>query len=92
MNESRLDEDLKALAKRPRPDVPADFNATVWSKVRRREAAARTGWQHWFGAFLSAWATPRWATAALALTLAAGWGLGHLMTRSPGAPTEARVA
>ena len=39
MNESRLDEDLKALAKRPRPDLPPDFKATVWSKVQRQRDA-----------------------------------------------------
>jgi hypothetical protein len=37
MNESRLDKDLKALAKRPRPDLPSDFNEKVWSKVQIRE-------------------------------------------------------
>ena len=35
MDESRLDEDLKALAKRPRPNLPTDFNATVWSKIQK---------------------------------------------------------
>jgi hypothetical protein len=40
MNESRLDEDLKALSKRSRPNLPTDFDATVWSKVRRREATS----------------------------------------------------
>jgi hypothetical protein len=47
MNESLLDEDLKALSKRPRPNLPTDFDATVWSKVRgeRRRFAldGRTG-------------------------------------------------
>ena len=37
MNESRLNEDLKALSKRPRPNLPTDFNATVWSKIQSRE-------------------------------------------------------
>jgi hypothetical protein len=33
MNESRLDEDLKTLSKRLRPNLPTDFNATVLSKA-----------------------------------------------------------
>lgn len=92
MDDSRLDEDLKALAERPRPDVPADFNAAVWSKIQRREATARTGRGSWLGGFLSAWTTPQWAAAALALTLIAGWGLGRLTTGSPGSLAETRVA
>jgi hypothetical protein len=82
MNDSGLDDDLKELAKRPRPDVPVNFNAAVWSKVRSREAKARTGGQYWLQAFFSAGATPQWAAAALALGLIAGWGLGRLTTRS----------
>lgn len=92
MNDSRLDEDLKALAKRPRPDAPARFNALVWSKVRRHEGASQAGWGSWLQPLLSAWATPRWAAAALALTLMAGWGLGRLTTRSPGPLAETRLA
>jgi hypothetical protein len=92
MDDSRLDEDLKALAKRPRPDVPAGFNATVWSRVRGREATAPPGWHHRLRAFLSAWATPQWAVAALAVALMAGWGLGRLTSGSPGSLAETRVA
>jgi hypothetical protein len=82
MNDSGLDNDLKELAKRPRPEVPVDFNAAVWSKIRSREAKARTGWQYWLRAFLSARLTPRWAATALALAIIAGWGLGLMTFRS----------
>jgi hypothetical protein len=92
MNDSGLDDDLKELAKRPRPDVPVNFNAAVWSKVRSREAKARTGWQYWLQAFFSAGATPRWAAAALALALIAGWGLRRLTTRSVESLAGIRVA
>ncbi|MBV9999165.1 MAG: hypothetical protein JO015_08635 [Verrucomicrobia bacterium] len=92
MDDSRLDEDLKALAKRPRPDVPAGFDARVWSKVRRREEAPRAGWGSWLQTLRWAWATPQWAAGALALALMAGWGLGRLTSRSPGQPAETRVA
>jgi hypothetical protein len=92
MNNSRLDDDLKELAKRPRPDVPQSFNAEVWSKVRSREANAGTGWHAWLPALLSAWATPRWAVATLALALVAGWGLGRLTSRSSEPLVGSRVA
>ena len=92
MNDSGLDDDLKELAKRPRPDVPADFNALVWSKVRNREANARTGWQYRLQAFRSAWPSLRWAVGALALVLIAGWGLVRLTTHSVEPPATTRVA
>jgi hypothetical protein len=92
MNGSGLDDDLKELAKRRRPDVPEDFNAAVWSKIRNREAKARTGWQYWLQAFLSAWLTSRWAVAALALALIAGWGLGFVTPRSLESPAGIRGA
>jgi hypothetical protein len=90
MNGSGLDDDLKKLAKRRRPDVPEGFNAAVWSKIRSREAKTRTGWQYWLQAFLSDWLTPRWAAAALALALIAGWGLGLLTPRSLEPPANVR--
>lgn len=92
MNDSGLDDDLKEVAKRPRPDVPADFNAVVWSKVRSREAKARTGWRYRLQVLLSAWPTSRWAAAALALVLIAGWGLGSLTTRLLESLAATRVA
>jgi hypothetical protein len=92
MNESRLDEDLKALAKRPRPDLPTDFNATVWSKIQRRETPSRAGRQNWLKALLSPLATPQWAAAALACALLAGWTLGRITTSSVANTTETRLA
>ena len=92
MNDSGLDDDLKELAERPRPDVAADFNALVWSKVRNREANARTGWQYRLQAFRSAWPSLRWAVGALALVLIAGWGLVRLTTHSVEPPATTRVA
>ena len=82
MNESRLDEDLKALAKRPQADLPTDFNATVWSKIQRRETPAHAQRQNWLKALLSPLATPQWAAAALTFALLAGWALGRITTSS----------
>jgi len=92
MNESRLDEDLKALSKRPRPNLPSDFNATVWSKVQSRERPFRARSENWLKTLLSALATPQWATAALALAILAGWILGRITTSSVASPTETRLA
>ena len=92
MDESRLDEDLKTLAQRPRPKLPDDFNAAVWAKVQAREAARGAGQAPWLKAWRAAWASPPWAAAALVLALAAGWGLGRLTSPSPGPPAEARLA
>jgi hypothetical protein len=92
MDESRLDEDLKALSKRPGPDLPTDFNAMVWSKVQSRETPSRARPENWLKTFLSAFATPQSAAAAFALALLAGWTLGRITTSSVASPTETRVA
>jgi hypothetical protein len=92
MNESRLDEDLKALAKRSQTDLPADFNAGVWSKVRSRERASRARGGNWLQRFLPALGAPQWAVAGFAVAILAGWFLGR-MTASPGVgATDTRVA
>jgi hypothetical protein len=92
MNESRLDEDLKALAKRPQADLPPDFNATVWSKIQRRETPAHAQRQNWLKALLSPLATPQWAAAALTFALLAGWALGRITTSSVPNTAETRLA
>ena len=92
MDESRLDEDLKSLSKRPEPDLPAAFNAMVWSKVHSRETVSRARWENWLKTLLSPLATPRWAAAALGLVLLAGWTLGRITTGSVASPSETRLA
>jgi len=92
MNESRLDEDLKALSKRPRPDLPTDFNAMVWSKVQSRETPSRGRRESWLRALLSALGTPQWAAAGIAFGLLAGWSLGRITTSSVASPTDSRLA
>src|SRR5208337_5099432 len=92
MNESRLDEDLKALSKRPRPNLPTDFNATVWSKVQSRETPSRARRENWLKALLSALGTPQWAAAGVAFGLLAGWSLGRITTSSVASPPETRLA
>ena len=92
MNESRLNEDLKALSKRPRPNLPTDFNATVWSKIQSRETAFGARRENWLKALLSAFGSPQWAVAGIAFGLLIGWGLGRITTSSTASPTESRLA
>jgi hypothetical protein len=92
MNESRLDEDLKALSKRQQSDLPADFNTRVWLKVQSRETASRARRENWLKAFLAAFPTPQWAVAGLALAISAGWILGRITAGSAASPTETRLA
>ena len=91
MDEFRLNEDLEALAKRPVPDLPTDFNAMVWSKVQSRETLSRARRENWLKTLLSPLATPQWAAAALGLVLLVGWTLGRITTGSVASPTETRL-
>lgn len=92
MNESRLEEDLKALAKRPGLDLPSEFNAMVWSKVQKREATSRSRRENWLKKFFSALATPQWAAVGLALAILAGWALGRITISSEASAAETRLA
>ena len=92
MNESGLDKDLKGLAKRPLPNLPTNFNATVWSKIQRRERATRARPENWLRTFFSALATPQWPAAALAVAVLAGWSLGRITTSSVASPNEITLA
>jgi hypothetical protein len=92
MNESRLDEDLKALSKRLLPDVPSNFKAMVWSKIQSRETTSGARRENWLKALLSPFATPQWAAAALALAILAGWVLGRITTSSVASANEIRLA
>ena len=92
MNESGLDDDLKALAQRPRPNLPNDFKAMVWSKIQSRETTTRAKSEHWLKTLLSVLVTPQWAAIALALALLVGWILGRSTTGSAASPNEIRLA
>ena len=92
MNESRLDEDLKSLSKGLRPDLPADFNAAVWSRVQSRERTSRARGDNWLKALLSTLATPKWAAAASVLAVLIGWYLGRITTSPTAGLAETRLA
>jgi hypothetical protein len=92
MKESRLDKDLNALAKRPRPELPADFNEKVWSRVRSRERRAPAKQESWLNTFRSLFQTPQWAVAGFALAIFVGW-MAARTTIVPGANlNETRMA
>jgi hypothetical protein len=92
MNESRLDKDLEALAKRPRPDMPADFNEKVWLKVQSREKRSPAKRESWLRALFSLFQSPQGAVAAFALAIFVGW-MAARATAVPGMnPTETKVA
>jgi hypothetical protein len=92
MNESRLDENLKALSKRPRPGLPTNFNARVWSKVQSRETALRARRKDWLKALLYSFGTPQWAAAGIVFGLLAGWSLGRITISSVASPTASKLA
>jgi hypothetical protein len=92
MNESRLEEDLKALSERPRPDLPAGFNAAVWSRIQNRETISGVGRGNWLRGLLYRLATPQWAAAASVLALLVGWSLGRITTSPTPSLAESRLA
>jgi hypothetical protein len=92
MNEKRLDEDLEALAKRPRPQLPPDFNSAVWSRIQSREERSRARGQNWLGRLISALATPQWAAAGFVIALLIGWSLGRMTTGPATSPAGTRLA
>jgi hypothetical protein len=92
MNEKRLHEDLEALAKRPRPQLPPDFNSAVWSRIQSREKRSRARGQNWLRALLSALATPQWAAAGFVIALLIGWILGRMTAGPANSPAETRLA
>jgi hypothetical protein len=92
MNESRLDDDLKALSERLRPPVPSNFNAKVWSKIQNREARSLGRRENWFKALCWVFPTPAWAAAALAFAVLGGWVFGRITTGQVASPTETKLA
>jgi hypothetical protein len=92
MDESRLDKDLRALAKGPQPDLPADFNEKVWSRVQSREKRFPAKRESWLRALFSLCRSPQWAVAAFAFAIFVGW-MAARVTAVPGTNlTETRVA
>jgi hypothetical protein len=86
MDESQLNQDLKALSEQPIPNLPSNFNGSVWAKIRVAKAAAIR--ENWLDGLVSTLLRPRWATAALAITLLVGGNFGRILTSSENVPTH----
>jgi|ERR1700730_1825246 hypothetical protein len=86
MDESQLNQDLKALSEQPIPNLPNNFNGSVWAKIRVAKAAAIR--ENWLDGLVSTLLRPRWATAAMAITLLVGGNLGRILASSENVPTQ----
>jgi hypothetical protein len=78
MDESELNRHLKTIFERPIPNLPSNFDGSVWAKIRVAKAAAiRENWIDWS---VSTLLKPRWATVMLAVTLLVGGNLGRALS------------
>jgi hypothetical protein len=77
MDDLRLNTDLKILSEQPIPDVTADFDALFWARIEA--ARSSTFHEHWFNGLASAFLSPAWVTAALALTILVGAHFGRIL-------------
>ena len=74
MDEQRLNEELKNLAKQALPELPNTFKAGVWRSIRARSSPDR---EKWFDELVSILLRPHCAALALAITLGIGATLGQ---------------
>jgi hypothetical protein len=84
MDESELNRHLQEISERPIPNLPSDFDGLVWAKIRVAKSAAIP--ENWLDGLISTLLRPRWATAALAITLLVGGNLGQNLTSSENRP------
>ena len=84
MDESELNRHLKTISERPIPNLPSNFNRSVWARIR--VAAATAIRENWLDGLVSTLLRPRWATAVLAVTLLVGGNLGRVLAHSENRP------
>jgi hypothetical protein len=77
MDESELSRHLKKIFERPIPNLPSNFDISVWAKIRGAEAMASR--ENWLDGSVSALLRPRLATAVLAVTLLVGGNFGRVL-------------
>jgi len=80
MDESELNRHLKTISERPIPNLPSNFNRSVWARIR--VAAATAIRENWLDGLVSTLLRPRWATAVLAVTLLVGGNFGRVLANS----------
>jgi hypothetical protein len=83
MNESELNQHLKAIAEQPIPDLPGNFAGSVRAKIRTASAGSR---ENWLDGLVTTLLRPQWATAVLIITLLIGGNLGHVLGSSENRP------
>ena len=84
MDESELNRHLKTISARPIPNLPSNFNRSVWARIR--VAAATAIRENWLDGLISTLLRPRWATAVLAVTLLVGGNFGRVLANSENRP------
>src|SRR5258708_39915871 len=84
MDESELNRHLKTISERPIPNLPSNFNRSVWARIR--VAATTAIRENWLGGVGSSLLRPRWASAVLAVTLPVGGNFGGLLANSENRP------
>jgi hypothetical protein len=84
MDESELNRYLKRILDRPVPNLPSDFQESVFAKIRN---ASNTR-ENWLDAFVSTFLRPQWAIAALVVTLLISMNLGRMLADSENVPSR----
>jgi hypothetical protein len=83
MNESELNQHLKAIAEQPIPDLPSNFAGSVLAKIRGVSTASQ---ENWLDTLVTTLLRPQWATAVLIIALLLGGNLGRVLASSENRP------
>jgi hypothetical protein len=89
MDESQLKEALKTLSQRSIPNLPSNFNDSVWGRIRVTEAAAVR--ENWLDGLISTLLRPPWAAVSLAIALVIGVSLGRAFADAEAAQNHATL-
>jgi hypothetical protein len=87
MDESQLKKALKTLSERSIPNLPSNFNESVWGRIRVTEATR----ENWLAGLVSMLLRPPWAAVALAITLGIGVSLGFAFADTEAAQNHATL-
>jgi hypothetical protein len=89
MDESQLEKAFKTLSEQPIPNLPGNFNESVWGRIRVGEVIAVR--ENWLAGLVSMLLRPPWAAVALAITLGIGVSLGFAFADTEGAQNHATL-
>ena len=85
MDESELSRYLKRISERPVPNLPGNFQGSVFAKIR--DSTDTNLRENWVDAFVSLFRRPHPAIAALAIALLIGTTLGRVLADSRNNPS-----